>query len=169
MSVISILKLINVFLLATVKYFITFPYGLLIGLNYTQTITAVTIGGITGFIFFYYFSGVIIRFYDKNHASIFCSIKKWVKLDLCHLIKKEEGKKKATFSKKNRTIAKLKQSYGLWGIIITTPVLLSIPLGAFLLNKYYPKRKNVLAYMMLSIVGWALVFSTFAIIFPKPM
>ena len=46
MGVMLVLKLIHVYLLASVKYFLTFPYALLIGLNYAQTIVVVLIGGI---------------------------------------------------------------------------------------------------------------------------
>ena len=49
---IAIFKIIQVFLLATVKYVLTFPYALLIGLNFQQTLISVTLGGIAGFIFF---------------------------------------------------------------------------------------------------------------------
>ncbi|MEL7588971.1 MAG: hypothetical protein AAGU19_19835, partial [Prolixibacteraceae bacterium] len=66
-------------------------------------------------------------------------------------------------------LVKLRKSYGLWGIVITTPVLLSIPLGAFLLKKYYSRQKNVLAYMMISILAWSLVFTTIVVIMPKPL
>ena len=48
MSIVVVLKLINVFLLASVKYFFSFPYALVIGLNYEQAIVSVMIGGISG-------------------------------------------------------------------------------------------------------------------------
>jgi polyferredoxin len=60
----------------------------------------------------------------------------------------------------------MKKRYGLWGIIITSPVILSIPVGAFLLKKYYSETKNVFGYMMISIVGWAAFFAVVTIIFP---
>ncbi len=169
MSVGAIFKLVHVYLLATVKYFITFPYALIIGLNYTQTIIAVTIGGITGFYFFYRISGILMQRYYRHRLTIFSTIKKYLLIDLARFLEKRSARKKPVFNKRIRTFVKFRNNYGFWGIVIATPILLSIPLGAFLLNKYYSKQKNVFAYMLISILGWALVFSTIFVILPKPM
>ena len=168
MSVGAILKLLHVYLLATVKYFLTFPYAIVIGLDYTQTIIAVTIGGISGFFFFYYFSGIVIRYYNTYKGVICASIRKYFMVDLARFLERRSRKKPAS-TKTMRRFIKLRNSYGLWGIIIMTPVILSIPIGAFLLKKYYSTHKNVLAYMMISILGWSLVFTTIAVIMPKPL
>ena len=165
MGVEAILKLLHVYMLATVKYFLTFPYALIIGLDSEQAIIAVTIGGITGFIFFYYFSGFLIRYYKKHHETVYCTIKHYIRIDICHMLEKQ--RQKPFSSKRKRTFVKLRAKYGLWGIIVMTPIVLSIPIGAFLLNKYYSRKKNVFAYMMISILGWAAVFSIILIIFPK--
>ena len=168
MSVGVILKLLNVYLLATVKYFLTFPYAIVIGLDYTQTIIAVTVGGISGFIFFYYFSGFIIRYFNKHKQALNFTIKKYFWIDIARLFKPKPRTKPAS-TKRMRSLVKFRRSYGLWGIIIMTPVILSIPIGAFLLKKYYSTRKNVFAYMMISILGWSLVFTTIVVIMPKPL
>ena len=169
MSVGAIFKLIHVYLLATVKYFLTFPYALIIGLNYTQTIIAVTIGGISGFYFFYRLSGILIEYYYKHRGAVFSAVKKYSGIDLARFMERRSSRKKPIFNKRIRIFVRFRKSYGLWGIIIATPILLSIPFGAFLLNKYYSKQKNIFAYMLISILGWALVFSTIFIILPKPV
>jgi hypothetical protein len=89
-------------------------------------------------------------------------------IDLNRLFERK-NRKRVVFSKKRRTLVKFRTKYGLWGIVIMTPVILSIPIGAFLLKKYYSTHKNVFAYMMLSILGWSLVFTTIAVIMPKPL
>lgn len=71
------------------------------------------------------------------------------------------------FNRKSRFIVKLRRTYGFWGIIIGTPLLLTIPFGAFLANKYYSKRKQTVPYMIMSIVGWAAVLTGIIHIFPK--
>lgn len=168
MSVGVVLKLLHVYLLATVKYFLTFPYAIVIGLDYTQTIIAVTVGGISGFIFFYYFSGFIIRYFKNHKEALNFAIRKYFWVDLAGLFKRKPRTKPIS-TKRIRTLVKFRKSYGLWGIIIMTPVILSIPIGAFLLKKYYSTHKNVFAYMMISILGWSLVFTTIAVILPKPV
>lgn len=168
MSVAAVLKLLHVYLLATVKYFLTFPYAMLIGLDFLQTLVLVTIGGITGFYFFYYASGYVIRFYHVHHETVYCALKHYVRVDLCHLIEKKAKKPGIKINRTMRTLVKLRGKYGFWGIIIMTPSLLSIPLGAFLLKKYYSGEKHAVTYMMVSILGWALLFSSIVIILPKP-
>jgi len=162
----AIFKLVQVFLLATVKYSMTMPYALVIGLNYPETILTAIVGGMTGFYFFYRISGILINYYHKHAADIHFTLKKYFKLDLASIIK-SRNKKRHIFNKKMRLIIKLKRNYGFWGIIISTPILLSFPIGAFLLKKYYSKNKNIFPYMLISVVGWCLIFSTLFVIFPK--
>jgi hypothetical protein len=76
-------------------------------------------------------------------------------------------KKVKIFTRRNRFIARFKKSYGLWGVVITTPILLTIPVGAFLANKYYSRQRHVVLYMIASIVGWAAVLSGVIHLFPK--
>lgn len=167
MSFPIVLKLLHVYLLATVKYFLTFPYALLIGLNFAQTIILVTIGGISGFYFFYFLSGFLIRFYYDHHETFYCALKHYIRVDLCHLIDRHK-RPTIRVNRKTRFIAKLRMKYGFWGIIVMTPILLSIPIGAFLLKKYYSRQKYTVFYMTISILGWALLFSTLFIMMPHP-
>jgi len=167
---VAVLKIIQVFLLASVKYVITFPFALLIGLNFLQTLIAVTLGGIAGFFFFYYVSGHAIK--RLHHIRIFLRkhLPLSVRLKFRQLMtwrKKMTGER--VFSKRNRFIAWFRAKFGLLGIVVLSPVILSIPIGAFLLNKYYSKHKMAKPYMVLSIVSWTAVFVAFALIFPHLM
>ena len=165
---VAVLKIIQVFLLASVKYIITFPFALLIGLNVEQTVIAVTLGGIAGFFFFYYFSGFAIK--QFHHVKTFL---RKIMPAIFHFSYKQlkEWRREITgervFSKRNRFIARFRAKFGLPGIVILSPVILSIPIGAFLLNKYYSKHKFAMSYMVLSILSWTAVFVAFALIFPN--
>ncbi len=165
---VAALKIIQVFLLATVKYVLTFPFAILIGLNIKQTIISVTLGGIVGFFFFYHFSGFAIR--NFHHFKTF--LKKHLPLSihisyrrLAFWRRKHTGE--LVFSRRNRFIARFRAKFGLPGIVILSPVILSIPIGAFLLHKYYSKHKFAMPYMVLSILSWTAVFIAFALIFPN--
>lgn len=165
---IAVFKIIQVFLLATVKYLITFPYALLIGLNFWQTLIAVTLGGLAGFFFFYHFSGFAIRRFHhvktfiRKHAPLSIRMKH---RQLVAWRKRMTGEK--VFSKRNRFIVWFRMKFGLAGIVILSPVVLSIPIGAFLLNKYYANHKLARPYMVLSILSWTAVFIAVALIFPN--
>lgn len=163
----EVFKIIQVFLLATVKYVLTFPYALMIGLNFEQTLISVTLGGLVGFFFFYHFSGFALKQFHHVKTFVWRHSPRYVKFkyrQLCAWRKRVTGEK--VFTKTNRFIVKFRTKYGLIGIIVASPVILSLPIGAFLLNKYYPKHKLVMPYMVLSILSWAAVFVAFAIIFP---
>ncbi|MBW8334391.1 MAG: hypothetical protein K0M40_20410 [Prolixibacteraceae bacterium] len=165
---IEVLKIIEVFLLASVKYAFTFPFALLIGLNLGQTLIAVTLGGIAGFYFFYRFSGFAInrlhhlKTFFRKHTPHSVRIK-YRQLLLWRM--KITGER--VFTKRNRFIVRFRTKYGLPGIIILSPVILTLPVGAFLLNKYYPKHKFALSYMVLSILSWTAVFVAVVLIFPN--
>ena len=167
MNVIVFLKLLNVFLLATVKYFFSFPYALVIGLNYEQAIVSVMIGGIAGFFFFYYLSELLIRGVHRYKCVLCKIVPEFFKAKyrkLCEV--RSKSREQNRFSRKSRWLVTMKTKYGLWGIVIGAPVILSIPVGAFLLKRYYSETKNVFGYMMISIVGWAAFFAVVTIIFP---
>ena len=160
-------KFLQVLFLASVKYFLTIPYAMIIGLRYELAVLAILFGGIGGFLFFYYLvkpvakgiksmKPLVCRIMPsslRNRASCFCE--RWL-----------EPGKKALFSRRSRTIVKIKRSYGMWGIIITTPVLLTIPVGAFLARHYYSHNRKIVFYMLFSIIGWGILFSAFLRLFP---
>jgi hypothetical protein len=51
--------------------------------------------------------------------------------------------------------------YGLWGIVILNPVLLSIPVGSFLMVKYYGLKMKNLLWLVAGQVAWSLVYVLF--------
>lgn len=163
-----IFKILHVILLASVKYFVTLPYAMIIGLDFDQALISVLIGGIGGFLFFYYLSkriNVLIDFLKPKLCRIIPLFIK-VKFNLfCERLTTKKPSK--IFSRRSRFITKVKTTYGFWGIIIATPFILTIPVGAFLANKYYSKRWQTVPYMIMSIVSWAAVLSGVVHIFPK--
>ena len=64
-------------------------------------------------------------------------------------MKKSKRKK---FTRRNRLIVRLTSKYGLYTLVFLTPVLISLILGAFLLRKYYPNRKEAIPLMVVAIV-----------------
>jgi len=163
-----VFKILHVILLASVKYFFTLPYALIIGLDYQQAIISVLIGGIGGFLFFYYLSKRIITIFQYVKPRVCRFIPPFIKVRF-HLFceRMAVNKPAKIFSRRSRFIAKIKSTYGFWGIIIATPFILTIPVGAFLANKYYAKRPHTVPFMILSIISWAAVLSGIVHIFPK--
>ncbi len=141
---------------------------MIIGLDFDQALISVLIGGIGGFLFFYYLSKRATAFYSYLKPQICRVIPTFIKLRFQLFCEKLTLNKPAKiFSRKSRFIVKVRTTYGFWGIIIATPFILTIPVGAFLANKYYSKRRQTVPFMILSIVSWAAVLSGIVHIFPK--
>ena len=163
-----VIKILHIVFLASVKYIVTLPYAMIIGLEYKHAILAVLGGGIGGFLFFFYLSKPVNRGFQQLRPHFCTFIPEGIKRKYKMACEKTFSTKKSKlFSKKNRYIVRLKNTYGFWGIIVATPVILTIPIGAFLANKYYGRRKHIVPYMIISIVGWAVVLSGFVHLFPK--
>ncbi len=155
------LKIINVFFLSMIKYFYTPIYAHLIGLDIIPTMISMITGGVIGFMIYYHFSKLVIlatehvkpiarkvvpdHFQDKYRVHR----KK-------RTIRRENRKR---FSWKNRMLVKMGKNYGMYSVIILTPILVSLVLGAFLLRKYYSDRPEAIPLMIVSIVveGAALI------------
>ncbi len=94
-------------------------------------------GGITGNILFTYVSAGILKWWEKFKEKKFSS-------------------KKKVFTRSNRRIIKIKRRFGLFGIAFFTPILLSIPLGAFIAERFYKNKKKVITALSVSVVSWSI-------------
>ena len=106
--------------------------------NYLQCILTSCSGAFFSTVIFTYLSDGIIKWWNKLKD-------KWIT---------KKGPKKH-FTKSNRRIIKIKNRFGLIGIAVLTPVLLSIPLGAFLAERFYKDKKKVIIYITISCVFWS--------------
>lgn len=162
----SFYKLIEIGVLSGIKFLFAPFLSFQLGYNFLQTIIVTTIGGLAGVLFFYYISEILIAFFKKIWPGIKGFLVKQ-KIQPAHLVPEKNNikKSKKSFSKKNKFIVMTRRKYGLWGIAVLTPILLSIPLGTFLANKYYRNKKNVLFSLCISVVCWSIVMSSFYFIF----
>lgn len=144
------LKIISVFFLATVKYFYTPFYAYVAGLALYETMATMILGGFASFMFFYYISHFIIisTRVIKPFARTITPYHLRDRYRVWRHNKNQNRKPKRKFTKRNRLIVKIRRNYGMWAIILLTPIVLSIPVGAFLLRKYYEDRKFVVIYAL---------------------
>ncbi|HEY3390713.1 MAG TPA: hypothetical protein VGK38_14140 [Prolixibacteraceae bacterium] len=158
-----ILKLLSVFLIASIKYFWATPYSFGMKLNEWESIFFIEAGGILGFLFFYYFFGFLFKelkllwpvVYRFTPVIFKVRFEMWLKR---RNLRRVNAKK---FTKRNKLIVRMRHRYGIWGLVILTPVILSIPLGALLGNKYFRHDHHFIPYMLLSIVLWGIVSVAF--------
>ena len=67
---------------------------------------------------------------------------------------------KKIFTKKSRRIVRIWKKYGLIGIALLTPILLSIPVGTFIASRLVPQRSTVILYMLFALLFWSVVLSS---------
>lgn len=135
-----------VILSSTWKFAATFPVAVYVfKMTFLQTIFYTNIGGLLGIIA----SAILSKGLIKIYIAFWPDKLKW---------KIKNGKK---FSRRNRLLVNLKKKYGLLGIAFLTPVLLSIPLGTFLVAKYYGQSKQSYGYLLFSQLIWSFVYTVF--------
>jgi len=130
----------------------TFPLVIMqFEFSFLETILWTNVGGIIGIYFFAFLSDRLIAWWNRN----FRRSRKSSDADGEHT--------KKIFTKRNRRIVTIKQKYGLIGIAVATPFLLSIPVGVFLVVRYYRSSRSKFLYLILSNVFWSLIYSAFYI------
>ncbi len=146
------IDIITTILLGTVKFGMTFPLAIMeFKFSFFETILWINAGGILGIYFFAYLSE---------------GLNKWINKQFRHrkdpqLSRESPSKRKKIFTKRNRKIVRIKQRYGLAGIALSTPILFSIPIGVFLVVRYYPRVKTRFLYMISANVLWSFIYTSF--------
>ncbi len=159
LSGINVFKLVQIILISAFKFLFAPLISFKMGFNYLQTMLYTTIGGILGVLFFFFLSKIVITLYKKYLSG-------YIKYVLSKFRKKNTYtaptivKVKRKFTRKNKFIILLKSKFGLIGIAILTPTILSIPIGTFIASKYFTNKKSILIYLSVSVAFWSFVLST---------
>ncbi|MGQ0828154.1 MAG: hypothetical protein ACT4ON_07155 [Bacteroidota bacterium] len=148
----GIWEILSVFLLSTVKFvFGAVPLALGLGFSFFETVFITSIGGFVGVLTFVFLSDFIIK-----------RIKERIQKKYAENPNRIPNKK---FTKKNKTIVYVKNKFGIIGICLLTPLLLSIPLGCLLAVRYFNDKQKIIAYMFGSILFWSVSIASFKLFF----
>jgi hypothetical protein len=138
------MKELTIILFCTWKFAAMFPVAILaMKMSFFETIIYTNIGGALGAVIFTFFSGILIKTWNRYLPEIF----------------KCQKKPKKVFTKRKRFLVKVKAKYGLTGIVILTPLLLSIPVGSFLIAKYYGRKRINIAWLISGQVVWSFIYT----------
>ena len=118
-------------------------------------------GGVLAFLVYYNLTSLLLmlgKFFKPLMIKVFPD--SWNKSYARWLIRRKERRKhKKKFTRRNRFVVKFKRHYGMYGIILLTPWLLSLVLGAILLRKYYSDRKEALPLAIIAIIVQGLILN----------
>lgn len=147
----AILKLIGGLLLCSVKFGVAFlPTIRLYNYNFVESMLFGLASGFIGTAAFTYAGDYLNRL---------------INLAGNRLRGNRPRKVRRTFTKTNRRIVAIKSKYGLIGIALVSPILISIPVGAFIAVRYFHNKKKILLYMMASVAVWSAIFSSINLLF----
>jgi hypothetical protein len=138
------MKELIIIISSTWKFAATFPIAVIaFKMSFFETLMYTNIGGFIGIVLFSLVSKGVIHVFDFLLPG--------------SSQRKSKGKK--IFTKRNRRIIKIKIYYGLPGIVLLTHILLSIPVGVFLLTKYYGYRMRNYIYLSIAQLAWSVIFT----------
>lgn len=171
-------KFIQVVLLSSVKFVAGPPFAYYensYDFGFIETILSCVFGGMLGVIVFTYLSAPILNAeqWIVRKTRIF-----WH--NLTHPVERfsrpnvdvdgdvevrydyveQTEYKRRVFTRKNRRIVRLWKAFGLAGIALITPVILSIPIGTVVANSLVGNKRRIIAYMFLSILFWSLLMTS---------
>lgn len=156
----QLLKLLSLAFVSSLK-FAASPFAALgYDLNYIQTFLTTTTGGILGVLFFFYGSRWIAEWISNYQNQLFY---------LFGLNRRSEQdelllERKKIFTWKNKLIVLTVRRFGLVGIALLTPTLLSIPVGTLIAARYF-RNQRVVGYLCASVVLWSVILSSVVVIF----
>ncbi len=140
------MKEITVIICCTWKFALTFPVAVFgMKFSFWKTILFTNIGGLLGLIFFIYLSKTLIFFWYRYITPQF----------------RQRKTDKRIFTRRNRFVVMIIKKYGLPGIVILSPIILSIPVGAFLTTKYYGTRIDKIMWLLAGQIGWSFIYTYF--------
>jgi hypothetical protein len=144
-----LIPIVLTILLSSVKFAMTFPIAVLqFRFGFLETILWTNLGGLAGIYFFAFLSGEMIQLWNRTfHTKA--------------AIAAEKPNAKKIFTRRNRRIVLIKQRYGLIGIVAATPLLLSIPIGTFLVIRYYSNFRAKFIYLISANLFWSVVYTGF--------
>lgn len=158
------------------KFIAGTPLSYVYNFSYIETILLTVIGGMIGVCFIVYYNQHItngwhwirittinlLQFKKINTPLIPPSLHGKMPTDKNHLptanpLNKEH---KEVFVHKNRRVVWLWKNYGLIGIALFTPVLLSIPIGTFIAARLVHNKKKIILYMFISVLFWSVLMAS---------
>jgi hypothetical protein len=146
----SLAPILLTILFSSFKFAATFPLVIIkFEFSFLETIFWTNVGGIAGIYFFAFLSEKLISWWKRTFRR---SNRK---------ILEDEQQVKKVFTRRNRRIVRTKQKYGLLGIAVITPFLLSIPVGVFLVVRYYRTSKFKFLYLVAANVFWSVIYTGF--------
>lgn len=134
-----VLKIVTVVLWSAFKFVVGMGIGMGFGFNPVLLFACTVGGGMLGVVFYLYLWSLIVKIWHRFFPR---------------------KPKPVKFSKLKRKLVRFIKRYEEWGIVLLTPVLLSMPVGTILANSIEHNKWRIKVLMFVSLVFWAMVIMT---------
>ena len=132
----TIFKYVTVYFLSGFKFIFGPAFGVANDLHLIAIIPLTALGMMTTVYLFTFFGSNIRRFALRFRRS------------------------PKVFTNRSRKFVRIWRRYGLIGVCLLTPLLLSPPLGGLLSNLFETNKKKLIRWMWISAIGWSAILST---------
>lgn len=139
---------ITVLLTSAVKFLFAAPASYMWGHSWIETVVLLAVGSSAG----------VLAFYFSARSMLALFRERYLKRRAKRIVKGLPPK--PVFTTTNRTIVRVKQRWGFWGIAAVGPPTISIPIAAVLAAKYFKHDRRTLPTMLVAVLVWAVVLST---------
>ena len=137
----KLIKVITVILVSTIKFLFAPLTSFQMGLTFWETFLYTSLGGVLS---------VSVFFWGSNYFMQRAAAKRALKRAQC------KAKPVKNFTRLNKAIVKVKRTFGIKGLVVITPVPLSLPIGSIICAKFFHQHKRkTYIYLCISTVIWA--------------
>ncbi len=152
----EIRNIATVFLISGIKFlFAPFTASEIFGYSFWRSFAITTSGGATGILVFTYVGDLIVRWW----AHLVAVIKAFFLRRKVEVIERKQYEK---FTRTNKLIVRVKRKFGIAGLAFLTPCILSIPIGTFVINRFFRKKVKILFALFVSLIFWSFVLNGIA-------
>lgn len=134
-------KYVVVMLTSAVKYLIGVFTAMGTGLNFLETVLCTVSGGMIGVVVYLYLWDGVLYVYHK--------------------LRPPKPKQHKPIGKHRRKLLRFIVKYEIMGIVILTPILLSVPVGTILAAAFEDNKWKIKRYMLFSFTAYSIVFYLF--------
>lgn len=152
----EIRNIATLFLISGIKFlFAPFTASELFGYSFWKSFAITTSGGATGILVFTYVGDLIVRWWNHLVAVLKAFF-------LRRKVEVIERKPHDKFTRTNKLIVRVKRRFGLAGLAFLTPCILSIPIGTFVINRFFKKKWRILLFLFVALLFWSFVLNGIA-------
>lgn len=146
----EVTKIGGVLLFAATKFLVSGGVARESGFSALECLLLLIAGGWIGVLVFFNLSEYLLERSSRSHQQ---KVRKAI----------EQGKsvpKRRKFKWSNRLIIKIKHRFGMVGLALITPTIISIPIGCIVCAKFFRhKQRKMLTLLLISVVLWALILT----------